>query len=160
MVLRHLAETVFERKRKYPEKEVNQLLAVRHPDAASLRRYLVDEGFMARKSSVYRLRPRSDWPATRWRRYRVVQRSRASVSADTATAPAVVERRGATGERRAGRHHVIDEHHPTAADLVRGAARRAKACRHVALARARVRAVLGRRLRRARNGQLDRHAQL
>ena len=61
-VLRQLAETVFERKRKYPEKEVNQLLAVRHPDAASLRRYLVDEGFMARKNSVYRLRPRRDWP--------------------------------------------------------------------------------------------------
>ena len=48
-VLRCLAETVFERKRKYPEKEVNQLLAVRNPDAASLRRYLVDEGFMTRK---------------------------------------------------------------------------------------------------------------
>jgi DNA-binding HxlR family transcriptional regulator len=63
VVLRQLAETVFERKRKYPEKEVNQLLAVRHPDAASLRRYLVDEGFMARKNSVYKLRPRRDWPA-------------------------------------------------------------------------------------------------
>jgi DNA-binding transcriptional ArsR family regulator len=62
VVLRQLAETVFERKRKYPEKEVNQLLAVRHPDAASLRRYLVDEGFMARKNSVYRLTPRRDWP--------------------------------------------------------------------------------------------------
>jgi DNA-binding transcriptional ArsR family regulator len=62
VVLRHLAETVFEKKRKYPEREVNQLLAVRHPDAASLRRYLVDEGFMARKQGVYRLRPRKDWP--------------------------------------------------------------------------------------------------
>jgi DNA-binding transcriptional ArsR family regulator len=62
VVLRQLAETVFERKRKYPEKEVNQLLAVRHPDAASLRRYLIDEGFMARKNSVYKLRPRRDWP--------------------------------------------------------------------------------------------------
>lgn len=62
VVLRQLAETVFERKRKYPEKEVNQLLAVRHPDAASLRRYLVDEGFMTRKNSMYRLRPRRDWP--------------------------------------------------------------------------------------------------
>lgn len=62
VVLRQLAETVFERKRRYPEKEVNQLLAVRHPDAASLRRYLVDEGFMTRKWSVYRLRPRSEWP--------------------------------------------------------------------------------------------------
>ena len=62
VVLRYLAETVFERKRKYPEKEVNQLLAVRNPDAASLRRYLVDEGFMTRKNSVYRLRP-SRWPS-------------------------------------------------------------------------------------------------
>jgi DNA-binding MarR family transcriptional regulator len=81
-VLRYLAEKVFERKRKYPEKEVNQLLAVRHPDAASLRRYLVDEGFMTRKSSVYRLRPRREWPAT------ADQRSRASVSAETASEPA------------------------------------------------------------------------
>src|SRR5687767_7702963 len=63
IVLRQLAETVFERKRKYPEKEVNQLLAVRYPDAASLRRYLVDEGFMTRKNSVYRLKPRRTWPA-------------------------------------------------------------------------------------------------
>ena len=65
VVLRLLAETVFERKRRYPEKEVTQLLAVRHPDAASLRRYLVDEGFMTRKQSVYRLRPRSAWPPLR-----------------------------------------------------------------------------------------------
>ena len=64
VVLRLLAESVFEKKRKYPEKEVNQLLAVRHPDAASLRRYLVDEGFMARTQGVYRLRPRSNWPKT------------------------------------------------------------------------------------------------
>jgi DNA-binding HxlR family transcriptional regulator len=61
VVLRHLAETAFEKKHKYPEKEVNQLLAVRHPDAASLRRYLVDEGFMSRKASVYRLNPRKKW---------------------------------------------------------------------------------------------------
>jgi DNA-binding transcriptional ArsR family regulator len=81
-VLRYLAETVFERKRKYPEKEVNQLLAVRNPDAASLRRYLVDEGYMSRKNSVYRLRPRRDWPAP------IIQRSRANAKADTAKAPA------------------------------------------------------------------------
>jgi DNA-binding transcriptional ArsR family regulator len=62
VVLRRLAESIFEKKRKYPEREVNQLLAVRHPDAASLRRYLVDEGFMARKQSVYRLLPRREWP--------------------------------------------------------------------------------------------------
>ncbi len=63
IVLRWLAETVFERKRRYPEKELNQLLALHHPDAASLRRYLIDEGFMTRKQSVYRLRARRDWPA-------------------------------------------------------------------------------------------------
>jgi hypothetical protein len=58
------------------------VLALRHPDAASLRRYLVDEGFMTRKNSVYKLRPRRDWPAP------INQRSRARVSADTAKAPA------------------------------------------------------------------------
>ena len=57
-------------------------------DAASLRRYLVDEGFMARKSGVYRLRPRSDWPRTDLPTDPASsQRSRASVNAETATAP-------------------------------------------------------------------------
>jgi hypothetical protein len=86
VVLRQLAETTFERKRKYPEKEVNQRLGARHPDAASLRRYLVDEGFMTRKQGVYRLRPRSEWPrvgnAGGGR-----QRSRKSVKPETAAAP-------------------------------------------------------------------------
>lgn len=81
VVLRHLAETVFERKHKYSEKEVNQRLGAMHVDPAALRRYLVDEGFMGRKNGDYRLRPRSEWPATD-------QRSRASASADTADAPA------------------------------------------------------------------------
>jgi hypothetical protein len=62
-VLRYLARTVFEGEREYPEKEVNQLLALRHRDVASLRRYLVDYGFMSREASVYRLRPESDWPS-------------------------------------------------------------------------------------------------
>ena len=88
VVLRHMAEMTFERKHKYPEKEVNQRLGARHPDAASLRRYLVDEGFMTRKSGVYRLRPRSDWPSTDMGGDAAQpQRSRASASADTAAAP-------------------------------------------------------------------------
>ena len=62
IVLRQLAETVFEKKRKYPEKEVNQLLALRNPDPAALRRYLVDEHFMTRKNGVYKLEPRKSWP--------------------------------------------------------------------------------------------------
>ena len=91
VVLRYLAETTFERKQKYPEKEVNQRLGVRHPDSASLRRYLVDEGFMSRKQSVYRLRPRSAWPDTDMPaegQPDKSQRSRAKASADTAAAPA------------------------------------------------------------------------
>ncbi len=90
VVLRRLAETVFERKHKYPEKEVNQRLGARFPDAASLRRYLVDEGFMSRKQSVYKLRPKSEWPAIGEKDAGTPtdrQRSRASASAETAQAP-------------------------------------------------------------------------
>ena len=63
VILRQLAETVFEPDHEYVEKEVNMRLALRHPDVASLRRYLVDEGFMTRSSGVYRLLPQSEWPA-------------------------------------------------------------------------------------------------
>jgi hypothetical protein len=92
IVLHQIAATIFERKRKYPEKEVNQRLGVLHSDPASLRRYLVDEGFMTRKASVYRLRPRSEWPRTGTMDGAAAmtdmgQRSRASASADTADAP-------------------------------------------------------------------------
>jgi DNA-binding transcriptional ArsR family regulator len=87
IVLHQLAESVFERKHKYPEKEVNQRLGAVNGDPASLRRYLVDEGFMARKNGEYRLRPRSDWPRTQ-RQVEEDQRSLASASADTAAAPA------------------------------------------------------------------------
>jgi DNA-binding transcriptional ArsR family regulator len=62
VVLRYLAETVFEPGHEYPEKDVNMRLALRHPDVASLRRYLVDEGFMTRSGGVYQLRPAADWP--------------------------------------------------------------------------------------------------
>jgi len=88
VVMRHLAETVFERKHRYPEKEVNQRLGALNSDPASLRRYLVDEGFMSRKSGEYKLRPRSDWPRTQHDVAADDQRSRASASAETAEAPA------------------------------------------------------------------------
>jgi len=61
-VLHYLAETTFELGRDYPEKEVNQRLALRHPDVASLRRFLVDEGFMWREGGVYQLRSTDEWP--------------------------------------------------------------------------------------------------
>lgn len=65
LVLRFLAESAFEPGRDYPEREVNMLLALRYPDVAALRRYLVDAGFMLRAAGVYRLRPEPDWPTVR-----------------------------------------------------------------------------------------------
>jgi DNA-binding transcriptional ArsR family regulator len=62
VILQFLADTDFASGRSYPEKEVNQILALRHPDVASLRRYLVDLGYMERTASVYRLRPPEVWP--------------------------------------------------------------------------------------------------
>jgi hypothetical protein len=43
----------FEPGTRYSEEEVNGKLSKRHPDYAALRRYLVDEGFLARESGVY-----------------------------------------------------------------------------------------------------------
>jgi hypothetical protein len=52
VILDHLAQ-MFEPGHRYPEAEVNALLKQVHPDTAALRRYLVDEGFMARADGVY-----------------------------------------------------------------------------------------------------------
>jgi hypothetical protein len=52
VVLQHLVR-VFEPGVRYPEREVNALLAVWHPDHAALRRYLVDEGLLSREGGVY-----------------------------------------------------------------------------------------------------------
>lgn len=38
---------------RWPEREVNTRLARFHPDVASLRRYLVEQGFMDRRDGVY-----------------------------------------------------------------------------------------------------------
>jgi hypothetical protein len=54
VVLRYLRDEVFAEERDYPEKEVNQRLALFHPDVASLRRYLVDGGFVTRAAGIYR----------------------------------------------------------------------------------------------------------
>jgi hypothetical protein len=43
----------FEPGRTYSEAEVSALLAQFHDDYAALRRYLVDEQFLARESNVY-----------------------------------------------------------------------------------------------------------
>jgi hypothetical protein len=52
VVLDHIAR-VFEPGVRYPETEVNALLRAFHPDYAMVRRYLVDEGFLARDHGVY-----------------------------------------------------------------------------------------------------------
>ena len=54
VVLRFLLERVFTEDRAYPEPEVNQRLALFHPDVAALRRYLYDEGYVDRDHGVYR----------------------------------------------------------------------------------------------------------
>ena len=58
MVLRFLLERVFTEDREYPEKEVNQRLALFHPDVASLRRYLYDERYVTATTGMYRAAPR------------------------------------------------------------------------------------------------------
>jgi hypothetical protein len=52
IVLDHVCR-VFEIGVHYPEREVNALLRVFHPDYAALRRYLVDEGFLGRERNIY-----------------------------------------------------------------------------------------------------------
>ena len=64
VVLRFLLERVFTEDREYPEKEVNQRLALFHPDVAALRRYLYDARYVDRDHGLYtRARPRSKLPA-------------------------------------------------------------------------------------------------
>ena len=52
IVLEHLA-AAFEPGVRYPEAEVNATLRAWYDDYAALRRYLVDEGLMAREAGVY-----------------------------------------------------------------------------------------------------------
>lgn len=54
VVLRYVVERCFPEDRAYPEKEVNQRLALVHRDVAALRRYLVDNGLMTRAAGEYR----------------------------------------------------------------------------------------------------------
>jgi hypothetical protein len=51
-VLEHIAAS-FEPGVRYPEREVDAVLRAWHPDHASLRRYLVDEGLISREKGVY-----------------------------------------------------------------------------------------------------------
>jgi len=57
VVLRHLLER-FEPERDYPEREVNDLLRPAHEDVATLRRELVDYGYLVRVRGIYRVAAR------------------------------------------------------------------------------------------------------
>ena len=52
VILRWLVED-FQPGRQYPEGEVNRIIGRRHPDFATLRRYLVDEELMQRRRGIY-----------------------------------------------------------------------------------------------------------
>ncbi len=52
VILRWLAAG-FDPARRYPEREVNDILKRHHPDCATLRRELVDHGLLARERGVY-----------------------------------------------------------------------------------------------------------
>ena len=52
VILRWLADK-FELDRRYPEKELNEVIQRYHPDYASLRRYMIETGLMQRESGVY-----------------------------------------------------------------------------------------------------------
>lgn len=54
VILRFLVERCFVEDRAYPEQEVNQRLALFHPDVAALRRHLVEAGLMTRQAGEYR----------------------------------------------------------------------------------------------------------
>ena len=62
VILRYLASTDLEEGREYPEREIDQRLALRHRDVAALRRYLVDSRYLERSAGIYRRRPMRDWP--------------------------------------------------------------------------------------------------
>lgn len=63
VVLAFLARTDFRQGEELVEKEVNMRLALRHPDVAALRRYLVENGYLERPGGVYRLLPEDRWPS-------------------------------------------------------------------------------------------------
>jgi hypothetical protein len=58
VVYRYLRDQVFVEERSYPEKEVNQRLALFHPDVATIRRGMVDARLVSRENGEYWRGPR------------------------------------------------------------------------------------------------------
>jgi len=53
MVILRYAMKFFEPGKRYPEKQVNEILVRFHEDTASLRRYMVDHGLFKREKGIY-----------------------------------------------------------------------------------------------------------
>jgi hypothetical protein len=54
VIYRYLRDVVFTEDRGYPEAEVNQRLALFHPDVATIRRGMVDAQLVTRSAGEYR----------------------------------------------------------------------------------------------------------
>jgi hypothetical protein len=54
VIYRYLRDLIFTEDRAYPEREVNQRLALFHPDVATIRRGMVDAGLVTREAGEYR----------------------------------------------------------------------------------------------------------
>lgn len=54
VIYRYLRDQVFTEDREYEEREVNQRLALFHPDVATIRRGMVDARLVTRKGGIYR----------------------------------------------------------------------------------------------------------
>jgi hypothetical protein len=54
VIYRFLRDAIFTDDRPYPEAEVNQRLALFHPDVATIRRGMVDAGLVTREAGEYR----------------------------------------------------------------------------------------------------------
>jgi hypothetical protein len=54
VIYRYLRDQVFTEDRPYEEREVNQRLALFHPDVATIRRGMVDAGLVTRSGGIYR----------------------------------------------------------------------------------------------------------
>lgn len=54
VILRYLVSRCFSEDRNYTEREVNESLSTYHEDVASLRRFMIVGGLLARDAGVYR----------------------------------------------------------------------------------------------------------
>ena len=103
VVLRRLLER-FAPGRDYTEAEVNEMLRVAHDDVATLRRELVDYGFMARDRGIYRLATELPGRGSTVAQEVGNEQSWFEELVATATARAIYGRDGSNPERPSAQH--------------------------------------------------------